>query len=116
MLAFARALVARPELLLLDEPSMGLSPRLVGTVFTVIAEINKQGRGVSILLVEQNARMALRTADRAYVLESGSVVLSGMAKELLDSDAVRAAYLGGSIEGPLPSTAGQGSRPSTDAV
>ena len=116
MLAFARALVARPELLLLDEPSMGLSPRLVGSVFAVIAEINNQGRGVSILLVEQNARMALRTADRAYVLESGSVVLSGVAKDLLDSDAVRAAYLGGSVEGPLSRTADLASRPSTDAV
>jgi branched-chain amino acid transport system ATP-binding protein len=102
MLAFARALVARPQLLLLDEPSMGLSPRLVARVFAVIAEINQRGRGVSILLVEQNARMALRTADRAYVLESGSVVLSGMARNLLDSDSVRAAYLGGSLGGPTP--------------
>jgi branched-chain amino acid transport system ATP-binding protein len=97
MLAFARALVARPRLLLLDEPSMGLAPRLVADVFALIAEINDQGAGVSILLVEQNARMALRTASRAYVLESGSIMLSGAAKDLLDSDAVRAAYLGGSL-------------------
>jgi branched-chain amino acid transport system ATP-binding protein len=99
MLAFARALVARPRLLLLDEPSMGLAPRLVADVFALIANINAHGAGVSILLVEQNARMALRTATRAYVLESGSIVLSGAAKDLLDSDAVRAAYLGGSLAG-----------------
>jgi branched-chain amino acid transport system ATP-binding protein len=99
MLAFVRALVARPRLLLLDEPSMGLAPRLVADVFALIANINAHGAGVSILLVEQNARMALRTATRAYVLESGSIVLSGAAKDLLDSDAVRAAYLGGSLAG-----------------
>jgi branched-chain amino acid transport system ATP-binding protein len=101
MLAFARALVARPQLLLLDEPSMGLSPRLVADVFALITEINQKGAGVSILLVEQNARMALRTADRAYVLESGSIALSGAAKNLLNSDSVRAAYLGGSLGGPM---------------
>ncbi len=104
MLAFARALVARPRLLLLDEPSMGLSPRLVADVFALITEINRTGAGVSILLVEQNARMALRTADRAYVLESGSIALTGAAKDLLDSDSIRAAYLGGSLAGPPAST------------
>ena len=83
---------------------MGLSPRLVADVFALITEINRTGAGVSILLVEQNARMALRTADRAYVLESGSIALTGAAKDLLDSDSIRAAYLGGSLGGPPAST------------
>ncbi|MCC7104440.1 MAG: ABC transporter ATP-binding protein [Chloroflexi bacterium] len=98
MLAIGRALVARPQLLLLDEPSMGLAPRLVATIFALIREIN--AAGVTMLLVEQNARMALRAADRAYVLESGAVTLQAPAESLLDDDAVRAAYLGAPAEAP----------------
>jgi branched-chain amino acid transport system ATP-binding protein len=93
MLAMARALVSKPNLLLLDEPSMGLAPQLVQLIFGLIAEINRSG--VSILLVEQNAEMALRVSDRAYVLEAGSVRLSGMASTLLDNKEIQAAYLGG---------------------
>ncbi len=93
MLAMARALVSRPTLLLLDEPSMGLAPQLVARVFDLIGEINRSG--VSILLVEQNAQMALRIANRAYVLESGRVRLSGDSSALLNSKEVQAAYLGG---------------------
>ncbi|MHB8664024.1 MAG: ABC transporter ATP-binding protein [Acidimicrobiales bacterium] len=92
MLAIGRALMARPRLLLLDEPSMGLAPRLVAQIFAIIAEINAQG--VTILLVEQNAAQALQRASRAYVLETGRVVRSAPARELLDDDSVRAAYLG----------------------
>jgi len=93
MLAIARALMARPKLLLLDEPSMGLAPLLVKTIFRIIQEINELG--TTILLVEQNAHMALSIADRAYVLESGRVVLSGTAGELQASEQVKQAYLGG---------------------
>jgi branched-chain amino acid transport system ATP-binding protein len=93
MLAIARALMARPKLLLMDEPSMGLSPKLVGEVGDIIRDIHK--RGVSIILVEQNARLALRLSDRAYVLEVGRVTLEGNAKELAMDERVKKAYLGG---------------------
>jgi branched-chain amino acid transport system ATP-binding protein len=92
MLAIARALMARPKVLLLDEPSLGLSPILVDTIFSVIADVNQ--RGVPILLIEQNARKALQIADRGYVLETGSIVKSGPAADLLADDDVRKAYLG----------------------
>ncbi|MGH2733438.1 MAG: ABC transporter ATP-binding protein [Actinomycetota bacterium] len=92
MLAIGRALMAAPKLLLLDEPSMGLAPRLVDTIFEIIREINAQG--TPILLVEQNAQMALATADRGYVLESGEIVLEGEASSLMGNDGVRKAYLG----------------------
>ncbi|MFK9091646.1 ABC transporter ATP-binding protein [Bacillus salipaludis] len=93
MLAMGRALMARPRLLLLDEPSMGLAPLLVKTIFKIIGEINKTG--TTILLVEQNANMALSIADRAYVIETGKIVAAGTAEELSQSDQIRAAYLGG---------------------
>jgi branched-chain amino acid transport system ATP-binding protein len=93
MLAIARGLMGRPDLLLLDEPSMGLSPILVEQIFEIIREINEQG--VSILLVEQNAQMALSIADRGYVLETGRVTLEGSAQELLENPQVIEAYLGG---------------------
>ncbi|MFT9848857.1 ABC transporter ATP-binding protein [Aneurinibacillus sp. REN35] len=93
MLAMGRALMARPKLLLLDEPSMGLAPLLVKTIFRIIEEINQTG--TTILLVEQNANMALSIADRAYVIETGRVVLSGTSEELNASDQVKMAYLGG---------------------
>lgn len=93
MLAMGRALMSRPKLLLLDEPSMGLAPILVKQIFTIIKEINK--KGTTILLVEQNAHMALSIAHRAYVLETGRIVLSGAAKDLAESEEVRKAYLGG---------------------
>jgi len=92
MLAIGRSLVQRPDLLLLDEPSMGLSPRLVSEIFRMIAEINKEG--TTILLVEQNASMALALADRAYVLETGEIALEGKATDLQEDPKVRAAYLG----------------------
>ena len=92
MLAIGRALMARPKLLLLDEPSMGLSPLLVETIFATIRSIRDQG--ATILLVEQNALMALEVADRAYVLESGVVTLKGTGPELAKDDSVRRAYLG----------------------
>ena len=92
MLAIARALMARPKLLLLDEPSLGLAPTLVETIFNTIQEINKQG--VTILLVEQNAHLALGIAHHGYVLETGSVVQTGTGQELLHSPEVRKAYLG----------------------
>jgi branched-chain amino acid transport system ATP-binding protein len=92
MLAIGRALMARPKLLLLDEPSLGLSPVLVRDIFSIIREINSQG--VTILLVEQNAHMALQVATRAYVLETGQITLSGNASELANNDEVRKAYLG----------------------
>lgn len=93
MLAMGRALMARPKLLLLDEPSMGLAPLLVKTIFRIIQEINETG--TTILLVEQNANMALSVADRAYVIETGKVVLSGTPEELNESDRIKHAYLGG---------------------
>ncbi|MBQ7169095.1 MAG: ABC transporter ATP-binding protein [Synergistaceae bacterium] len=93
MLAVGRALMSRPDLLMLDEPSLGLAPVLVDEVFAIIREINAQGR--TILLVEQNAFAALKAAHRAYVLEVGAVSLSGTGPELLDNPKVRAAYLGG---------------------
>ncbi|HWN14550.1 MAG TPA: ABC transporter ATP-binding protein [Candidatus Dormibacteraeota bacterium] len=92
MLAMGRALMARPEMLLLDEPSMGLSPILVETIFDIIRNINQLG--TTILLVEQNARMALRVAHRGYVIQTGRIVLQDVASALLRSDVVRKAYLG----------------------
>lgn len=92
MLAMARALMSRPEIVLMDEPSMGLAPILVQEIFEIIKEINNSG--TTVLLVEQNANMALQIAHRAYVLETGEVVLSGEGKELLNNDQVRKAYLG----------------------
>jgi len=93
MLAMGRALMSQPQLLLLDEPSMGLAPILVKQIFSIIKEIN--ATGTTILLVEQNAHMALSIANRAYVLETGKIVLSGDSKELAESEEVRKAYLGG---------------------
>lgn len=93
MLAMGRALMSRPKLLMLDEPSMGLAPILVQEIFDIIKELHASG--TTILLVEQNAEMALRVADRAYVLESGRIALSGTGKELAQSDAIKKAYLGG---------------------
>jgi len=92
MLAMGRALMSKPKLMMMDEPSMGLSPILVREIFSIIKEINKQG--VTILLVEQNASMALSIADRAYVMEIGSIVMEGPASELLDNEDVKRAYLG----------------------
>lgn len=93
MLAMGRALMSKPQLLMLDEPSMGLSPILVDQIFDIIKELHRAG--TTILLVEQNAQMALSIADKAYVLESGKIVLSGTGKELLASEQVKKAYLGG---------------------
>ena len=93
MLAMGRALMANPRILLLDEPSMGLSPLLVQEIFDIIRNIHKEG--MTILLVEQNAQMALSVADRAYVLETGRVVMDGTGAELLTNERVRSAYLGG---------------------
>ncbi|MEB3336438.1 MAG: ABC transporter ATP-binding protein [Leptolyngbyaceae bacterium] len=92
MLAIARAMMARPRLLLLDEPSMGLAPMLVSQIFSIIRDINSQG--TTILLVEQNARMALTVANRGYVLQTGQIVLTGSAKDLQSDEVVRKAYLG----------------------
>ncbi len=92
MLAVGRALMADPKIILMDEPSMGLSPLLVQEIFDIIKEVNEQG--ITVLLVEQNAKMALKIADRAYVLETGKIKLSGDAKDLLHNDEVRKAYLG----------------------
>ena len=93
MLAMGRALMSRPKLLMLDEPSMGLAPILVEQIFDIIRELH--AAGTTILLVEQNAQAALSVADRAYVLETGRITISGTGKELMASDAVRKAYLGG---------------------
>jgi branched-chain amino acid transport system ATP-binding protein len=93
MLAMGRALMAKPKLVLMDEPSMGLSPLLVKEIFHIIEDINKQG--TTVLLVEQNARMALAIADRAYVLETGKITLEGTGEELAKDERVRKAYLGG---------------------
>ena len=93
MLAMGRALMSRPKLLMLDEPSMGLAPILVEQIFDIIKLLHKEG--TTILLVEQNAQMALSVADRAYVLETGKITLSGTGEELIRSDEIRRAYLGG---------------------
>ena len=95
MLAIGRALMSRPRLMLLDEPSMGLAPKLIQQIFSIINEINEQG--TTILLVEQNAMQALRIADRAYILETGEIVREGTGDELVADDSVRAAYLGGDV-------------------
>jgi branched-chain amino acid transport system ATP-binding protein len=92
MLAMARALMLTPKVLLLDEPSMGLSPIMVEKIFEVVREISKEG--ITVLLVEQNARLALQAADRGYVMDSGTVTMEGDAKQMLDDPKVRAAYLG----------------------
>jgi branched-chain amino acid transport system ATP-binding protein len=93
MLAIGRGLMARPSLLLLDEPSLGLAPRLVGSVFDVIRKVNKQG--VTLLLIEQNVFATLQISDRAYVLDNGRVVLSGPSRGLAGDEKVKKAYLGG---------------------
>ena len=93
MLAMGRALMAKPSILLLDEPSMGLSPLLVSEIFNIIQEIND--KGTTILLVEQNAKRALAIADRAYVLETGKITLEGTGEELSNDERVQKAYLGG---------------------
>jgi len=92
MLAVGRALMSRPKLIMMDEPSLGLAPLVVKGIFEIIKEINKQG--VTVLLIEQNANMALKTADYGYVLETGNISLSGTGMELLSNDAVKKAYLG----------------------
>jgi branched-chain amino acid transport system ATP-binding protein len=93
MLAMGRALMSKPNILLLDEPSMGLAPLLVKEIFEIIKDINKNG--TTVLLIEQNASMALSIADRAYVMENGEIVLSGTGAELAKSDEIKKAYLGG---------------------
>ena len=93
MLAMSRALMSHPKLMMLDEPSMGLAPILVDQIFDIIRQLHRAG--TTILLVEQNARKALQIADRAYVLETGAITLSGAGAELAKSDEVRKAYLGG---------------------
>jgi branched-chain amino acid transport system ATP-binding protein len=95
MLAIGRALMAKPRLLLLDEPSMGLAPKLIQQIFTIITEINQQG--TTVLLVEQNAAQALKRADTAHILETGEIVRSGSGTELSGDDSVKAAYLGGDL-------------------
>ena len=92
MLAMARALMSQPKVLLLDEPSMGLSPIMVDKIFEVVRDVSSQG--VTILLVEQNARRALQIADRAYVMDSGEIIMTGVGRDMLDDPKVRAAYLG----------------------
>ncbi|MBQ0133876.1 MAG: ABC transporter ATP-binding protein [Clostridiales bacterium] len=92
MLAVGRALMSRPKLMMMDEPSLGLAPLIVKDIFTIIKEINRQG--VTILLIEQNANMALKTADAGYVMETGRITLSGTGEELLTNEGVKAAYLG----------------------
>lgn len=92
MLAIGRAMMSRPKILLMDEPSMGLSPLLVKEIFQIIQQLNQAG--MTILLVEQNAKMALSIAHRAYVLETGKIVMSGPAKDMMEDDKVRKAYLG----------------------
>ncbi len=95
MLAIGRALMARPKLLLLDEPSMGLAPKLIQQIFSIISEINQQG--TTVLLVEQNAAQALKIADTAHILETGEIVRTGTGHELAGDDSVKAAYLGGDL-------------------
>ncbi len=97
MLAIARGLLAKPQLLLLDEPSMGLAPQLVNQIFAILAEVHAEGR--TILLVEQNARKALGASDRAYVMESGLIVMEGSGAELATDERIVAAYLGGGVAG-----------------
>ena len=92
MLAMGRALMSKPKIIVMDEPSMGLSPIFVNEIFDIIKEVRKTG--TTVLLVEQNAKKALEIADRAYVLETGKILLSGDAKELMNDDAVKKAYLG----------------------
>ena len=92
MLAMGRALMSRPRIILMDEPSMGLSPIFVSEIFNIIEEVSKEG--TTVLLVEQNAKKALSIADRAYVLETGRISLEGPAKDLLQNDEIRKAYLG----------------------
>ena len=92
MLAVARALMSRPKLMMMDEPSLGLAPLIVRDIFQIIKEINKQG--VTILLIEQNANMALHTADKGYVMETGEIILEGSGKELLENPVIQEAYLG----------------------
>jgi branched-chain amino acid transport system ATP-binding protein len=98
MLALARGLLARPSLLMLDEPSMGLAPQIVRELFRIIGDLRREGR--TILLVEQNARQALALADHAFVLQTGRLAMSGTGAELLRDPAIRAAYLGGTVERP----------------
>jgi branched-chain amino acid transport system ATP-binding protein len=98
MLAMGRALMARPRLILLDEPSMGLAPKLIQQIFSIITEINQQG--TTVLLVEQNAAQALKRADRAHCLESGTITRSGTGAELAGDASIQEAYLGGSIQAP----------------
>lgn len=93
MLAIGRAMMSHPKLIMLDEPSMGLAPILVDQIFEIISELHKSG--TTILLVEQNANKALEIADRAYVMESGRIVLTGTGHELAESDSIKKAYLGG---------------------
>ena len=92
MLAVGRALMSRPKLMMLDEPSLGLAPLVVQDIFSIIGEINRQG--VTVLLIEQNANMALKIADQAYVLETGNITISGTGAELLADERVKEAYLG----------------------
>jgi branched-chain amino acid transport system ATP-binding protein len=92
MLAMGRALMSRPKLILMDEPSMGLAPLFVERIFEIIKRVNKEG--ISVFVVEQNANVSLSIADRGYVLQTGEVVLSGAARELLNNDAMKRAYLG----------------------
>ena len=92
MLAMGRALMSHPKIILMDEPSMGLSPIFVNEIFDIIEQVSKSG--TTVLLVEQNAKKALSIADRAYVLETGNIVLSGEAQELLNDDSIKKAYLG----------------------
>ena len=94
MLAIGRAVMSKPKLILLDEPSMGLSPLLVKEIFEIIKRINKEN-GVTVLLVEQNAKMALEISDRAYVIETGEIVLEGSGKDLINDPIIKKAYLGG---------------------
>ena len=97
LLAIGRALLARPRLLMLDEPSLGLSPILVREIFTIISDLHRSG--ITIFLVEQNALQALQIADKGYVMETGMIVMSDSAQDLLRSEALREAYLGGEEEG-----------------